>query len=113
MIKVQIGRENGVFRAISTGHADYQSGNDPICGAVSALMYMLAGSVKNLTSSGKQRNKIQSGSFDVRYSPGSNEDEAVAAVIFNTAIIGLAQVEAAHPDHLQINKKLAESLTQF
>ena len=105
MITVQIGKKNGVFRATSTGHADYQPGNDPICGAVSALMYMLAGSLKNLTSTGKQRNKIEPGTFDVRYTPGSGEDDAVAGVIFNTAIIGLAQVEAAHPEHLQINKK--------
>lgn len=102
MIRVQTTQTGGVFQLRSEGHADYRPGNDPVCAAVSALLYTLLGALENLTQGGKRDETIASGCFFLRYAPGSAEDASVAALLFDMTLIGLLQLEAAHPAHLTV-----------
>jgi len=104
MITVKIRTNNGAYRIVSDGHADHNPGNDTVCAGVSAILYTLIGSLENQVETGKKRHKVEPGSFDIRYSPGSPQDTAAAAIIFNTAIIGLAQMAKSYPAHVRLTR---------
>lgn len=97
MITVKVSHKNKVIRVTSEGHAESR-----VCAAVSALLYSLMGSWENQLDGGKKCFKVSDGHFDIRYVPATPEDEAAAAVIFNTVLIGLMQISKSHPDEIKI-----------
>lgn len=104
MINIKIGKREGQFRAVTSGHANFNPGADPVCAAVSAIMFSVMGGIENLTDGGKRKFFVTPGQFDLRYKPNNAADDATAAVIFNTAIIGLLQIQAAYPDNVFVDK---------
>lgn len=105
MIEVIITREANEFRATTSGHADYNPGNDIVCAAVSALMYTLKGSVRNILRGGRKKYKFKDGTCDVRYVANSKENGFVASVIFSTVIVGMMQIQKTYPGHVAVISK--------
>lgn len=104
MIAVKITRKDGQYRAVSSGHADYNPGNDIVCASVSTIMFTLMGAVENLTDAGLRHNSVEGGHIDIRCKPMSETDKYVAALLFNAAIIGVLQVQEKYPDCVQLIK---------
>jgi uncharacterized protein YsxB (DUF464 family) len=102
MIEVKITRKDNVFRAVTSGHADYNPGNDIVCAAVSAMMFQLKGAVENLLKGGVKKYDTVDGRFDIRYISDSQENGFVASVIFNTVVIGMLQIQATYPGHVTV-----------
>jgi uncharacterized protein YsxB (DUF464 family) len=105
MITVKFTQSARTIRATTEGHADLNPGNDPVCAAVSALMYALKGSVENLMHSGKKNYRTEPGIFTVRYTADTDAAATTAAFIFNTILIGLLQIQATYPEQVHIVPK--------
>lgn len=105
MITLRFTHKENQYRAVSDGHADYNTGNDIVCAAVSAIMFTLIGSLANLTENSSQlRNIVEDGHMDIRFRAVNETDRYVAALLFNSAIIGVAQICEKYPDHVGIIK---------
>lgn len=94
--------ENG-YHARSEGHADYDPGHDPVCAAVSAIMFGLAGSLKTLTQGGDSclRWSVEQGIIQISFYP-SSQDEDTARLLFLSAAVGITQVQMSHPDNVRV-----------
>ena len=86
------------YRIEAHGHA----GSSTVCNAVSALLYALEGALVNHDSAVCHFSRLQ---------PGDAEIECIAqddlpAEDFRCILIGLMQIELAHPDEIKINQNL-------
>lgn len=98
MIEIKARREGGQYELRLEGHAEYNPGNDIVCAGASAIVYALLGALCNL---GEQvetmASETESGAAWV-LAEGGEQVEAV----FLMAVVGLLQIEAAHPRHVHI-----------
>ena len=101
MITVKIGKKERVYRATTKGHAE---GNPIACAATTCLMNTLRGSIENLTETGVKKYRVDKGIFDVKYIAQDAEDDALAAVLFNNAIIGMLQLQETYPEQVKFIK---------
>ena len=105
MIKVVIKRDRaGSIRSLDiSGHAGYAAaGSDIICSAVSAIAYTAAGSLGELA--GLERCFCEEeGRMTISLPDGMTERrELTAAIIMETAAIGLKQVELAYGKYVKV-----------
>lgn len=94
-------RQNGDrFRLTAVGHA---TGGPEVCAAVSALVYALAGSLKNLERSGAATLgafRLESGAADLEARGEAARD------LFAMAAVGLMQIEAGYPGRVRVESNL-------
>lgn len=91
MTNVTIQSDGGRFRLSAAGHA---TGSKEVCAAVSAIVYALAGYLKNLEKSGA----VELRSFMLESGAAEIEAEGEAArAPFGVTAVGLMQVAARYP----------------
>ena len=99
MIKIKFWTDGeGAACASSQGHADYNTGNDVVCAAVSALMFTLAGAVENLMNGDKTIRTAKGHTF-IR----CGQADEKTTTIFQTVLIGLMQIERQYSGYVKIN----------
>ncbi len=107
MIRITCTAGEGEYRIESRGHAGYNPGNDPVCAAVSAILWTLAGGLRSLVPDSEQRAEADSGRFDVSCHPSSS-DAAAVDTIFRMTVVGLLQVEKRYPEYVRVKREARE-----
>lgn len=105
MVKAVFGRNmRGEIDSLKlNGHAEYSPGMDIVCASISGLCFAIAGSLNNVKTvklifrqdvPGDMLIKIENVSLGL--------DQVRVAAIFNTAVIGLLQIELSYPENLTV-----------
>lgn len=101
MIEIKARYEDGQYELRLEGHAEYNPGNDIVCAGASAIVYALLGALCNLGEHVEtMASETESGMAWVL----TEGDEQVEAV-FMMALVGLLQIESAHPQHVHVERQ--------
>ena len=103
MIGVKAWSRGEEYGLTMKGHAEYNPGNDVVCAGSSAIAFALAGYLHNCGGHlwGIDCEKLDSGDLELR----CTGDEMVGEA-YRMAVIGLLQLEAAYPGHVQVEADL-------
>lgn len=104
MIKVNFMSNGNHFTGFkSSGHANYNMGNDIVCAAVSALAYTLLGTLQNVANIRFPKTRVREG--NMRFSVTTDDPQAseVVDVVFKTIYIGMLQLQKTYPKNIYIH----------
>lgn len=107
MTKVQIKNIGDTYTITARGHAGYNSGNDPVCAAISMLLLTLAQITEDLSSNNDA--KI----IKRTLKPGRVTMVIKSSAIYwkyaiKTAITGFELLEHQYPEHVLLTNKVGE-----
>jgi uncharacterized protein YsxB (DUF464 family) len=83
------------------GHAGFNPGNDIVCSAISALGWTLLGALENVDGA-EVEYSVKSGEITCKTFTVDESEKDKVNCIFETVLIGLKQIELAHPENLKI-----------
>lgn len=98
MINIKVSVKDDEYSIEAEGHALFNSGNDIVCSAVSALFYAFSGFLHN--SSVVKRADIHLNSGDAKIKARGDIQQA-----FDMFMIGLLQIEKSYPKNIHIHIK--------
>ena len=103
MINIRIVCRKNDFREFhSAGHANFNTGNDIVCSAVSALSYALLGTLSNIPGL-KIEKEVGDGKMDIFISSDNQEVRKIANTVFSTITIGVRQIAGSYPDNVVVD----------
>ena len=100
MVDVRFAFSPERYRMTLRGHSGYNPGNDVVCAGVSSIVFSLLGWLANASEHITTTRAIQyePGRVDVDVSGDSTLDSP-----FEMAIIGMQEIEKAHPANVHVN----------
>lgn len=97
MTTIYAAEAGGQYLVAAKGHA---TGSEQVCAGVSAIMYALAGTIKNNHCCKELDCKIQDGFLLCKFSGGRE-----AAAYYELTVIGLKQIANSYPEYIEIVPK--------
>lgn len=108
MTRVQIKKTGDTYTITARGHADYNPGNDPVCAAISMLLFTLAQITEDLSSSNDAKiikRTLKPGRVTMIIKSSTPYWEYA----IKTIMTGFELLEHQYPDHVALINRVGEA----